>query len=188
MPLSQSRRFVSVDTTFTTYDEVTKKQREKANKEAQERKFAQAYPTEAMRRAILRASKEGAKGLVWNVFLDLECTVMVESIDGEFLADVVNQLLDTLTSRERFVLEHRYGFNGCSPMTYKALGLICPRLREWDYEKGVASKILKYEDGVVGTSGSRVQQIEWKALRMLRHPSRSRRLEKFLVRTRVVSP
>ena len=189
MTFRNRRDFVSVDDVFTTFDEVTKKQREQANKESRKQRFARAYPDVAMRRAIAMAAKEGVTGLVWSVFGDHDSTVRIENGDGEFLADVVDQLLDTLKPQERFVLEHRYHFNGAPPMTYKAIGLICPRLREWDYEKKRAAAIIKYEDAVLGLSNTRVQQIEWKALRVLRHPSRSQRLKKFLItRTEVSVP
>ena len=178
-------RFVSVDQTSTTNEEVTREMMKKATEEAYQRRFAGAYPVDAMRVAMAKAAKEGIKGLVWSVFKEPGSTVNIENGDGEFLADVVEELLDTLDPRERFVLEHRYGFNGFSPMTYKTLGLICPRLREWDYEKNRGGPQLKYEEGVVGLSVERVRQIEHKALRKLRHPSRSQRLRHFLT-TRTV--
>ena len=183
-------RFASLDETFTTNEEVTREIMRKANEESRERHIARLYPEVGIRRAKAKALEEGGPvGLVWTIFGDLNTHVMAESVDGEFLADVVDQLLDTLKPQERFVLEHRYHFNGAPPMTYKAIGLICPRLREWDYEKKRAAAIIKYEDAVLGLSNTRVQQIEWKALRVLRRPRNSQQLKKFLItRTEVSVP
>ena len=180
-------RFVVVNDTYTTAEEVIKEQRRKQDEQIRERRMARAYPDFARRRARVKAAKGGFVGLVWNVFGDLDSTVRAESLDGEFLADVVNQLLDTLKPRERFVLERRYGCNGLPPMTYKALGLVCPRLRVWDYEKKRNTTILKFEDGILGLSPARVQAIEHTALRKLRYPSRSQRLRKFLIITEVIT-
>ena len=182
---SNSGRFVSLDETFTTDEEVTKEQRRKVDEENRERQFGRAYPDVALRLAKARAAKAGVVGLVWSVFGDLDYTVRLESAQGEFLADVVEELLDTFGPQERFVLERRYGLNGFSPMSYKTLSLICPRLREWDFEKKRTGNEIRYEDGVVGLSYERVRQIEHKALRKLRHPSRSQRLRHFLT-TRTV--
>jgi len=134
--------------------------------------------------AAQTAAKEGVTGLVWSVFGNHAYTVSIENGYGEFLGDVVNQLLETFTAQARFVLEHRYGFNGCSPMTYRTLGQICPRLREWDFEKKRSGALLKFEDGAVGLSYNRVRQIEHNALRKLRHPSRSQWLLTFVTRTK----
>jgi DNA-directed RNA polymerase sigma subunit (sigma70/sigma32) len=180
-------RFVVLNDTYTTHEEITKEHRRKQDEQIQERRMARAYPDVARRRAKVKAAKGGFVGLVWNVFGDIDSTVRAESVDGEFLADVVNQLLDTLTPRESFVLERRYGCNGLPPMTYKALGLICPRLRDWDYEKKRNATILKFEDGILGLCSGRVQQIEHTALRKLRHPSRSQRLRKLLIIAKVIT-
>lgn len=71
--------------------------------------------------------------------------------------EVVDEVLSTLTLRERFVLEHRFGD---PPMTLKAVGEIYPRA-----------------DGGIGVITERVHQVEATALRKLRHPSRSRILQ-----------
>ena len=74
------------------------------------------------------------------------------------LRDSVQGLVASLRSRERDVLTRRYGLNGDSPMTLAAIA---------------------DEDGV---TPERIRQIETKALRMMRHPMRSRHLVAFLDR------
>ena len=64
--------------------------------------------------------------------------------------------MDSLTERERAVLEMRYGLNGEKPQTLEEIGSKMNVTRE------------------------RIRQIEAKALRKLRHPSRSRKLKDYL--------
>ena len=72
------------------------------------------------------------------------------------LEQIVDEELETLTDRERYVLEQRYGYRG-EPVTQKELG------------------------AAFGVSGSRIGQIEEAALRKLRYPfDRIKRLESFL--------
>ena len=83
---------------------------------------------------------------------DVELTVRSD-------ADVLLQLMDvmqTLTERERKVLILRYGLDGETPKTLEEVGKIFNVTRE------------------------RIRQIEAKALRKLRHPSRLKKLDGFL--------
>jgi RNA polymerase primary sigma factor len=68
----------------------------------------------------------------------------------------VKETLATLPPRERQVIELRYGLNGGYGQTLQEVGAVLGVTREW------------------------VRQVERKALAMLRHPSRSRRLRDYL--------
>jgi RNA polymerase primary sigma factor len=72
------------------------------------------------------------------------------------LKDEMGSTLNTLTERERKILALRFGINDGSPRTLEEVGNIFDVTRE------------------------RVRQIEAKALKKLRHPTRSRRLRVFL--------
>ncbi len=68
----------------------------------------------------------------------------------------IKRLLETLSEREQLVLKHRFGLGG------------------------IATKTLEQITEVVGVSRERVRQIEAKALRRLRHPSRTKNLREHL--------
>ena len=72
------------------------------------------------------------------------------------LKEELEQAMDSLTDRERNILTLRFGIEDGSPKTLEEVGTIFKVTRE------------------------RIRQIEAKALRKLRHPSRSRRLQTFL--------
>lgn len=72
------------------------------------------------------------------------------------LKDEMNSALDTLTEREKKILMLRFGLSDGSAKTLEEVGTVFKVTRE------------------------RVRQIEAKALRKLRHPSRSRKLRSFL--------
>ncbi len=72
------------------------------------------------------------------------------------LKEQMDEVLETLTERERKVLKLRFGVNDGYPRTLEEVGSIFSVTRE------------------------RVRQIEAKALRKLRHPTRSRKLKTFL--------
>lgn len=72
------------------------------------------------------------------------------------LKDHMEEVLSTLTERERMVLRYRFGIGDGYPRTLEEVGSIFNVTRE------------------------RVRQIEAKALRKLRHPIRSRKLKTFL--------
>ncbi|MBU0709445.1 MAG: RNA polymerase sigma factor RpoD [Candidatus Omnitrophica bacterium] len=72
------------------------------------------------------------------------------------LKEEMNSALDTLTEREKKILILRFGINDACPRTLEEVGNVFKVTRE------------------------RVRQIEAKALKKLRHPTRSRRLRTFL--------
>jgi len=72
------------------------------------------------------------------------------------LKDALNAVLDTLTVSEREILKMRFGMDGYKPMSLQQIG-----------EKFKLSK-------------ERIRQIEKKAIRRLRHPSRSQKLKSFI--------
>jgi RNA polymerase primary sigma factor len=72
------------------------------------------------------------------------------------LRDVTKEVLDTLTPREAKVLRMRFGIEMSTDHTLEEVG------KQFDVTR------------------ERIRQIEAKALRKLRHPSRSERLKSFL--------
>ena len=82
--------------------------------------------------------------------------VFGEEIDYIPPDDKVEEALTTLKAAERFVIERRFGEQR---MTLQAIGQQFPR-----------------QDGRIGVLKERIRQIEAKALRKLRHPSRCRLL------------
>ena len=80
----------------------------------------------------------------------------VESATQEMLKDKIEQVLKTLTYREREIIKLRYGIGDGYTYTLEEVGRIFKVTRE------------------------RVRQVEAKAIRKLQHPVRSRKLEGFL--------
>ncbi|MCJ8341996.1 MAG: RNA polymerase sigma factor RpoD [Cetobacterium sp.] len=80
-----------------------------------------------------------------------------ELTNRTLLREQLNDVLKTLSSREEQVLRYRYGLDDGSPKTLEEVGKIFKVTRE------------------------RIRQIEVKALRKLRHPSRRKKLEDFKV-------
>ena len=78
-------------------------------------------------------------------------------VDGVTLKEAVSLMLSELTPRERRVLHLRFGFGGIEALTLKEVG------------------------GMFGVTRERIRQIEGKALRKLKHPTRTRRLKPYLV-------
>ena len=72
------------------------------------------------------------------------------------MREQLSEVLDTLTPRERKVLELRFGMDDGRCRTLEEVG------KEFDVTR------------------ERIRQIEAKALRKLRHPSRSKKLRDFL--------
>ncbi|MCB1149546.1 MAG: sigma-70 family RNA polymerase sigma factor, partial [Chlamydiia bacterium] len=72
------------------------------------------------------------------------------------LKDMMNEVLETLSDRERKVLIQRFGLQDGKPKTLEEVGVEFNVTRE------------------------RIRQIEAKALRKMRHPTRSKRLKAFL--------
>jgi RNA polymerase primary sigma factor len=79
-----------------------------------------------------------------------------EATGYAILKDKMNEVLDTLTDRERKVLIRRFGLLDGKPKTLEEVGLEFNVTRE------------------------RIRQIEAKALRKMRHPTRSKQLKAFL--------
>ncbi len=90
-------------------------------------------------------------------FLPDETVVSPEdSTSQSLLKDKIRDVLSTLDPRERKVLEFRFGLEDGKPRTLEEVG------KEFDVTR------------------ERIRQIEAKALRRLRHPSRAKRLKGFL--------
>ena len=79
-----------------------------------------------------------------------------EESEAQSLSDVLHETLNKLTERERIILIDRFGLDDDEQKTLEQIGL-------------------KF-----GITRERVRQIEQKALRKLRHPSRSKKLKVFL--------
>lgn len=78
-----------------------------------------------------------------------------EETNRILLREQLDEVLDSLNSREKQVLRYRYGLDDGAPKTLEEVGKIFKVTRE------------------------RIRQIEVKALRKLRHPSRRKKLEDF---------
>lgn len=72
------------------------------------------------------------------------------------LKEKLSDILDTLTCQEERILELKYGLSDCQPHTLEEIARI------------------------LGQTQEKIQEIETRALRKLRHPSRSRELEDYL--------
>ena len=82
--------------------------------------------------------------------------VPAEAAAATLLKEQLNEVLDTLTDREQKVLRLRFGMNDGRARTLEEVG------KDFDVTR------------------ERIRQIEAKALRKLRHPSRSRKLRDYL--------
>src|SRR3989338_884494 len=80
----------------------------------------------------------------------------IEAASKELLKENIEEVLSTLTDREARVLRMRFGLDGKNPMTLEEVG------REF------------------GVTRERIRQIEAKALRKLKHPSRRKKLQDYL--------
>jgi len=80
----------------------------------------------------------------------------IEAASRELLKENIEEVLATLTDREAKVLRMRFGLDGKNPMTPEEVG------REF------------------GVTRERIRQIEAKALRKLKHPSRRKKLQDYL--------
>ena len=87
---------------------------------------------------------------------DTNTLAPAEAAMYESLRDVTKDILDTLTPREAKVLRMRFGIEMSTDHTLEEVG------KQFDVTR------------------ERIRQIEAKALRKLRHPSRSERLKSFL--------
>lgn len=80
----------------------------------------------------------------------------IETASKQLLKENIKEVLDTLSSREANVLVYRFGLEGGRPMTLEEVGK-------------------KF-----GVTRERIRQIEAKALRKLKHPSRRKKLQDYL--------
>ncbi len=87
---------------------------------------------------------------------DTTAPTLFDTASRELLKEQVDQVLSTLSDRERRVLEERFGLKDGKPKTLEEVGRMFAVTRE------------------------RIRQIEAKALRKLRHPSRGNRLKDYL--------
>ncbi|MBF2052480.1 MAG: RNA polymerase sigma factor RpoD [Candidatus Sericytochromatia bacterium] len=87
---------------------------------------------------------------------DSEMDTPVHSVTQELLRDDLDEVLNTLSEREREVLSLRFGLTDGNPRTLEEVGQHFQVTRE------------------------RIRQIEAKALRKLRHPNRNRRLREYI--------
>jgi len=79
-----------------------------------------------------------------------------ESASKQLLKENIKEVLGTLSEREAKVLKMRFGLDGYKPMTLEEVGK------------------------AFGVTRERVRQIECKALRKLKHPSRRKKLQDYL--------
>lgn len=87
---------------------------------------------------------------------DTNAPTLFDTASRELLKEQVDQVLGTLSDRERRVLEERFGLKDGKPKTLEEVGRMFAVTRE------------------------RIRQIEAKALRKLRHPSRGNKLKDYL--------
>lgn len=80
----------------------------------------------------------------------------VDQASKQLLKDHLDEVLSTLSDREAKVLKLRFGLEGTKPLTLEEVGK------------------------VFGVTRERIRQIEAKALRKLKHPSRRRKLQDYL--------
>jgi RNA polymerase primary sigma factor len=81
---------------------------------------------------------------------------LYDKVSRELLKDALNSVLNTLSPRERKVLAMRFGLEDSKPKTLEEVGAYFKVTRE------------------------RIRQIEAKAIRKLKHPTRARKLRDFL--------
>jgi len=80
-----------------------------------------------------------------------------DQVEAMGTVESINSMLESLTPREIEVIKHRFALDGHKELTLKAVG------------------------NIFNVSPERLRQIEAKALRKLRHPSRSEKLKEFMV-------
>ena len=93
----------------------------------------------------------------------------VHNYDRLEVARLIDEVLDTLSERERLVIKERFGLNP-GDTTPKTLEQVARSLRAGT------------PFGKDGVTRERIRQIEAQALNKLRHPTRRKKLDVYLVR------
>lgn len=113
---------------------------------------------------IIRLTEGRRAGLLPSGITQNEAIEAIDrAADNDLLKGKIADVLDTLTPRERKVLELRFGLEDGISRTLEEVGQLVGH-------KYTGEPLTK----------DRIRQIESKALRKLRHPSRSRRLKDYL--------
>jgi RNA polymerase primary sigma factor len=99
---------------------------------------------------------EDGDSLLGDFVADHASLAPAEATSQQLLKEQIDKVLDELTEREKKVLQLRFGLKGGHTRTLEEVG------REFNVTR------------------ERIRQIEGKALRKLRHPSRSRKLKDYL--------
>ena len=110
-------------------------------------------------RWLSSSSPMGVSIEIGSLAIFIEDTSNVAPVDAAMqagLREVVKEILDTLTPREAKVLRMRYGIEMSTDHTLEEVG------KQFDVTR------------------ERIRQIEAKAIRKLKHPSRSEKLRSFL--------
>ena len=134
-----------------TTEEVAKRMNESQEKILEMRKVSQ--PPTSLYTPI---GKEDDNSILIDFIEDVEEPSTESKIDKMFLKEEIQELLDTLTEREKKVLELRYGINQEKPKTLEQIG------REFDVTK------------------ERIRQIEGKALRRLRVSNNNAKVKAYI--------
>ena len=112
----------------------------------------------AMRPASLQSQLGDDDGTLGDVIPDVRSPNPSEAVEGALMRERLASVLDSLTAREREVVDYRFGLSDGYGRTLEEVGRFFNVTRE------------------------RVRQIEAKALRKLRHPSRIRMLREYWAR------
>jgi RNA polymerase primary sigma factor len=99
---------------------------------------------------------EDADSRLGDLVADRASLAPTEATSQQLLKEQIDKVLDELTEREKKVLQLRFGLRDGRARTLEEVG------REFNVTR------------------ERIRQIEGKALRKLRHPSRSRKLKDYL--------